>query len=285
MLKKKILFVGGNSFIGSLLLKKLFQKKKYEIYSTFFRNSENNSNISYIYLDVNKFKKKDLIYYPKKIDNLIILSWCALNDYNSNEHKIFSKNLLKFTKLLLNHSNISLINVLGSCLEYGVVNGEVKESYDCLPVTNYGRYKLYYLNELKKLKLTHKFKFNWMRIFYMYGDVRNRGIWSQFLKAKKNNQSFKMSYGQQKLDFLHIDKLINYLGIVIFSNRSLGIINICSGRPKKLLNLVKSWSLKHNVKLHIGYYPYTKYESMSYWGSNDKINRILNSHGEPNKKF
>ena len=107
----------------------------------------------------------------------------CIEHYNSNEHKIFSKNLLKFTKLL-NHSNISLINVLGSCLEYGVVNGEVKESYDCLPVTNYGRYKLYYLNELKKLKLIHKFKFNWMRIF-ICTVMLEIGIWSQFLKAKK----------------------------------------------------------------------------------------------------
>ena len=270
--------------MGSQLLKKIHKKINYDIYSTFFKNSCMDKKISYIYLDVNNFKKKDLINYPKKIDNLIILSWCALNDYNSSEHKKFSQNLLKFSKLILSYSNISLINVLGSCLEYGIVEGKINENYNPRPITNYGKYKLYYLTELMKLKSIYKFKFNWMRIFYMYGDVRNRGIWSQFLKAKKENKTFKMSYGQQKFDFININKLINYLIVIIFSNRSLGIINICSGRPTKLISLVKNWSVKHNVKLQIGYYPYTKYESMSYWGSNDKLNRILNSYEKSNKK-
>ena len=271
--------------MGSLLIRKLLKINKFTIYSTFYKNTKNISNkIEHLYLDINKFSKKDLINFPKRIDNLIVLSWCKLNDYNSKEHLEFSKNLILFTKLLLNFSNISSINVLGSCLEYGIVNGKINESSRCHPVTNYGISKLKYLNELKKLKSKYKFKLNWMRIFYIYGDYRDRGIWSQFLKAKNESRIFKMSEGNQKFDFIHINKLINYINIIVTSNKSLGIINICSGRPQKLIHLVKAWSKKYNVKLQVGFYPYTKYESMSYWGSRDKLDRILCINGKSNQK-
>ncbi len=281
-MKKTLLIIGGNSFIGSLLIKKIIKKKEFIIYTTFFNNIKFNKEIKNIYLDINNFKKKDLINFPKKIDNLIVLSWCKLNDYNSREHIKFSKKLIFFTKSLLNYSTISSINVLGTCLEYGIVNGKISESSSCHPITNYGISKLKYLNELKKLKYEFKYKFNWMRVFYIYGDTRDRGIWSQFIKAKNENKTFKMSEGNQKFDFIHINKLINYINIVITSNKSLGIINICSGRPQKLIHLVNSWSIKYNVKLQVGFYPYTKYESMSYWGSKDKLNRILNTNGKSN---
>ena len=284
-MKKNLLIIGGNSYIGSLLIQKLLKKNEFNIYSTFFKNPKFDDNINNIYLNINKFKKKDLVNFPKKIDNMIVLSWCKLNDYNSTLHIKFSKNLMNFTRLLLNYSNISSINVLGSCLEYGVVSGKIHENSSCLPVTNYGKSKLDYLNELKKLKSKFKFKLIWMRVFYIYGDVRDRGIWSQFLRAKNNNEIFKMSEGNQKFDFIHIKKLINFLNNIVTSNRSLGIVNLCSGRPKKLINLVKSWSLKYNVRLQVGFYPYTKYESMAYWGSNDKLIRFLNSYGKSNKKI
>ena len=281
-MKKTLLIIGGNSYIGSLLIKKILKNKKYVIYSTFFNNKKLNNEINNIYLDINNFKKKDLINFPKKIDNLIVLSWCKLNNYHSKEHIKFSKKLSLFTRLLLNYSNISSINVLGTCLEYGIVNGKIDERSSCHPVTNYGISKLKYLYELKKLKSKFKYKLNWMRVFYIYGDSRDWGIWSKFLKAKNENKIFKMSEGNQKFDFIHINKLIKYLKIIITSNKSLGIVNISSGRPQKLIHLVRSWSKKYNVNLQVGYYPYTKYESMSYWGSKDKLNRILNTNGKSN---
>ena len=159
-MKKTLLIIGGNSFIGSLLIKKIIKKKEFIIYTTFFNNIKLNKEIKNIYLDINNFKKKDLINFPKKIDNLIVLSWCKLNNYNSIEHIKFSKKLIFFTKSLLNYSTISSINVLGTCLEYGIVNGKISESSSCNPITNYGISKLKYLNELKKLKYEFKYKFN-----------------------------------------------------------------------------------------------------------------------------
>lgn len=274
-MKKTFLIIGGNSFLGSLLIQKLSKNHDLTIYSTYHKNPKNNNKIKQIYLDINNFSKKDLVNFPKRIHNLIILSWCKLNDYNSNEHIKFSKDLIFFTKLLLNYSNISSINTLGSCLEYGLVNGKISESNHCYPVTKYGVSKLKYLNQLKKFKLKFKFKLNWMRIFYIYGDDRDRGIWSQFLKAKDENKKFKMSQGQQQFDFIHINKLIYYLYVIITSNKSSGVINVCSGRPQKLINLVKNWSVKYKVELQVGFYQYTNYESMSYWGSINKLNKIL----------
>ena len=120
-------------------------------------------------------------------------------------------------------SKIKSVNILGSCLEYGFIKGKVSENNKCYPQTEYGKSKLYLLNQIKKIKEKYNFKLNWMRIFYLYGDTRDRGIWSQFLKSKNNKSVFRMSGGQQYFDFLHINTIIKYILIVILSNKNNGI--------------------------------------------------------------
>ncbi len=277
-MKKNILIIGGSSFIGRILIQRLLKHNKYNIYSTYYKNPLKYKNICELYLNLNNFKLKDLGSFPKRTDYLIILSWIKLNDYYSKNHKNFSKKLFKFISILMSISKIKSVNVLGSCLEYGIVKGKVSENNKCHPQTEYGKSKLYLLNQIKKIKEKYNFKLNWMRIFYLYGDTRDRGIWSQFLKSKNDKSIFRMSGGQQNFDFLHINTIIRYILIVTLSNNSNGIVNICSGRPKKLINLVKTWSKKYNVKLDVGFYPYTNYESMSYWGDNNKIDKIYKEH-------
>lgn len=278
-MKKNIFIIGGSSYLGKLLINSLLNSKNYKIYSSYNKNKNiSNKNIEFIELDINKFNSDFLDKIPKKIDSLILLSWVDLTNYNSDKHRYFSNNLLNFLKFLLSKVDIKTINAIGSCLEYGLVHGEISEDKKCLPVTKYGKQKLFVLNKILKLKNKYNFQFNWMRIFYMYGDKRNRGIWSQFLISKNNNLIFKMSGGQQQFDFLHINKIIKYISSIIQIDKNFGVINICSGKPKKLISLVRNWAYRYKVKLKIGYYPYTTYESMSYWGCNCKLNNILRKH-------
>jgi len=273
-LKKIIVIIGGSSFIGKKLINKI-NKKNLLIYSTYFKNIPKISNVKHVYLNLNNLRNEDLNKFPKMIDNLIILSWGDLNNYQSPKHEFFYKDLNKFTKKILIHAKVHEINIVGSCQEYGLANGELSENAKCFPTTNYAKYKLKYLNQVKKLKFKHNFRFNWLRLFYIYGDNRDRGIWSNFMKAKKANKVFKMSKGEQKFDFLHINTIMKYMQIVTMSKNDLGIINICSGKPTKLIDLIRKWASRYGVKIKVGFYPYTNYESMAYWGSNKKLKRVL----------
>jgi len=273
-LKKNLLIIGGSSYFGKLILNKI-DKKKYKVFSTYNQNYLKKRNVNQISLDINNFNIEELKIYPKSINKLIILSWCKLDDYQSKDHSKFCNNLIYFSKSILQYANIDEIVVLGSCLEYGILNGEITEDHKCYPTTLYGKNKIRFYKHLIKLKTKFKFRLNWPRIFYLYGDHRDRGIWSQFMKSKNDKSIFNMSQGNQQLDFLHIKTVIKYLISIILSDYDNGIINLCSGKPIKLIDLVKRWSKRYNVKTNPGFYPYTNYESMAYWGSNKKLKRIL----------
>ena len=273
-MNKNIVIVGGSSYIGKYLIKNFSKTKGFTIYSSFFHNPTKNNNIKEFFLDIYNFKKDNLNIIPKKIYCLLVLSWPDLHSYQSIEHKKFSRYISKFVKFFLEKHFVESINVLGSCLEYGVVNGKINENHPCHPSTRYGKSKILFLNNLLNLKNKYHFKLNWMRVFYLYGDTRNRGIWSQFIKAKDAKTTFKMSGGEQLFDFIHIKTLIRYIQMIIILNKDNKIINLCSGKPKRLLHMVSQWSEKFQVKLNIGYYPYTSYEGMRYWGDNKKISKV-----------
>ena len=273
----KILAIGGNSFIGQKVLLKLKKKHSYEIEITYFSKKSSSNLFKQHYLDILNFKKKDLKKFSN-IDHLILFSWYDLNDYNSKQHNLISKRLTKLAYFFI-LNGVKNISVLGTCLEYGLVNGSIDEKYECLPVTKYGKAKLNLLNNLKVYKKNYNFNLNWLRIFYIYGDDRlNRGIWSLFKTACQSRNNFKMSGGEQIRDFISFDKLITYLSLLINLNKDLGVVNVCSGNPIKLINLINRWKRKFNPNINLmkGFYPYTSYETMSYWGNNKKLIKNLN---------
>jgi len=55
------------------------------------------------------------------------------------------------------------------------------------------------------------------------------------------------------------------------------MINCCSGKPIKVKQLVENYlkDNKQEIKLNHGYYPYTDYEAMSFWGDDTKLKKIL----------
>ena len=88
-----------------------------------------------------------------------------------------------------------------------------------------------------------------------------------------------MSGGEQVRDYLPVEKLSEYLEKIACQDNYDGIINCCSGNPITIKNLVKDYLHKNNlsIRLNLGYYPYTDYEPMEFWGDNSKLNLIVNT--------
>ncbi len=64
-----------------------------------------------------------------------------------------------------------------------------------------------------------------------------------------------------------------------------GIINICSGKPEKLIDRVEQFIKENhlNIRLNIGAYPERENASRSVWGSAEKIQKIEMSAGKMQK--
>jgi dTDP-6-deoxy-L-talose 4-dehydrogenase (NAD+) len=127
--------------------------------------------------------------------------------------------------------------------------------------------------------LQKKFSFNWIRIFFLYGDEQpSKSIYGQLVKAVENKSKlFDMSLGLQQRDYLPVEEVAKIISLIALKRESLGVINCCSGKPIKLVDFVKQrlCDFRWSMQLNLGKYDYPKYEAFEFWGSTKKLNEIL----------
>ena len=273
----KVLLTGHSGFIGQHLLKNLF-KKRINLFVTKHNNIKvfGNKKINIIDLN-NQLNKKD---HLENFDLVIHAAWSNLENYNSINHikKILPENI-KFLKNLIYLGAKNLI-VLGTCFELGDCFGEIKEDQIMKPNTHYGKAKKKLYDKLISLKKKKSFKLTWVRIFYIYGpNQRNKSIFTQLknFDTKKNVSFFQLTEGKQLRDYMHVTTLAKKIVDLSFLNKNFGIVNVCSGKPISIKNLVLKWKnrFKWKIKFKFGAKKLKKYEPNSFWGSNVKLKSIL----------
>jgi dTDP-6-deoxy-L-talose 4-dehydrogenase (NAD+) len=168
--------------------------------------------------------------------------------------------------------------VSGTCLEYGMQEGALREDMKAMPVNSYAQAKDSLRMSLEELQKEHPFVLKWVRLFYMYGKGQNpNSLLSQLDKAlAEDRKSFNMSGGEQVRDFLPVEKVADYLVRISMQQKITGIINCCSGRPVTVKRFVEDYLIRINkdISLNLGFYPYADYEPMQFWGDTEKLNTI-----------
>ena len=89
-----------------------------------------------------------------------------------------------------------------------------------------------------------------VRVFYFYGGPNYKNdLWGNFNKAIKNKKKFFEIKNKKILrDYLHINDVVKIIWKLLFFDKDLGIVNICSNKPVSVDSLVKSW-IKNSKKL------------------------------------
>ncbi|MGP8281879.1 MAG: NAD-dependent epimerase/dehydratase family protein [Desulfomonilaceae bacterium] len=214
-------------------------------------------------------------------DVLIHLAWDGLPNYKSLHH--FETELprqYRFLKAMLEAGLHSLL-VTGTCFEYGMRSGPLSEDMDTRPSNPYGYAKDALRKQLMFLKTNYPFNLTWARLFYMYGDGQPKAaLYPQLKEAvSRKDRVFNMSGGQQLRDYLPVSEVARFIVELAKRRSDTGVVNVCSGKPISVRNLVESW-LKENsweIELNLGYYPYPDYEPMAFWGDRRRLNSILES--------
>lgn len=278
----KIAVTGATGFIGKYVLKEL-SKYSVEVIALV----RNTANISLENFDAKIFQL-DLYNPPDGLfdllgcpDVLIHLAWGGLPNYSSLHH--FEEELPKQYQFLkgLIQSGLSNLVVSGTCFEYGMQLGCLKETFPTVPNTSYGYAKNGLRCQLEYLKYQHPFRLVWTRLFYMYGNGQHKNTIFSQLKHSVQNQSevFNMSGGEQLRDYLHVSDIAKILVKLALKKKykDVGIVNICSGKPISIRTLVEHWinSNGWKIALNLGYYPYPEYESMAFWGDREKLDSFL----------
>ncbi len=215
---------------------------------------------------------------PENVDVLLHLAWSGLTDFRSEVHL---GQLAAHERLIRGwlETGVRRVVGVGTCLEYGLVEGELSESLPPAPVIAYAEAKAELSVRLEELAERCGATWAWARIFYPYGEGQHpRSLWTSLHAAiDRGDPSFPMSGGEQVRDYQPVDTVGSELAELALAESASGPVNICSGRPVVLKDLVASWieASGSSIRPELGAYPYADYEPMSFWGSRQRLERIL----------
>lgn len=212
-------------------------------------------------------------------DGLVHLAWGGLPNYRSLHH--FEAELPAQYRFLgrLVESGLQRLLVTGTCFEYGMQSGELREDMDAAPANPYALAKDALRKQLTFLRERHPFQFTWARLFYMYGEGQApNSLYPQLKRAAAAGQAeFPMSGGEQLRDYLPVESVVRHLAALVIDRGDDGIVNVCSGQPVSVRSLVERWIAENawSIAPQLGHYPYPDYEPLAFWGSSEKLRHCL----------
>lgn len=276
----RILLTGSTGFLGKYVMKELSERKLEVIAAVRTIPKKAASITKYVEFDLARLNENENYFeYFDRPDLCIHLAWEGLPNFkdefhltdNLPRHFLFLENLLR--------NGLRSLTVTGTCLEYGLKEGELNEDMNCSPVTSYGEAKLELFRRLEPVAAQHGASLKWLRLFYMFGEGQNeRSLIPQLEKALvRGDENFPMSGGEQQRDFLPVERIAEYIVKLALRADWKGISNVCSGRPQKVKDFVNEYleNSGRSINLQLGIYPYPDYEPMAFWGSTVRLNKLL----------
>jgi nucleoside-diphosphate-sugar epimerase len=212
-------------------------------------------------------------------DVLIHLAWGGLPNYRSTHH--LDKELPAQERFLTAMVNSGLKKVLatGTCFEYGMRSGVLSEDMLPAPANSYGIAKNELRCRLAALQDKTPFALTWARLFYLWGEGQaENSLWPLLRRAVANgDRSFPMSGGEQSRDYMRVAEAARILVSLAVCETGHGVVNVSSGRPVTVRELVEGWINHHgwSIKPDLGRLPYPDYEPMEFWGDATKLNQCM----------
>lgn len=280
----KILVTGASGFIGQHVVRELLKLTGVEITATTRDLNRASSldffhKVNFVEVDLGA-NEQDFFQKLGSPDRMIHLAWSGLPNYKDSFH--LEKNLpdnWSFISQMI-QAGLSNLTVVGTCFEYGMIEGELNESMETFPSNPYGQAKDLLRKKIEDFSQVNHFSWKWLRLFYMYGNGQAASsIISQIDNAVlKGEKIFNMSGGEQVRDYLPVTTVANYIVQCALQDEIQGIINCCSGKPTKLIDFVSNYLKEKNytITLNRGFYPYPDYEPMSFWGNHARLQEVLN---------
>ena len=194
----------------------------------------------------------------------IHLAWEGLPDYS---REVSEKNVKMSANLftVLRRANVRRIVALGSCWEYGDIQGQVVETQDTKPKSHFAMAKVQVCESFMKESLVAGIEFVWQRIFFSYGPgQRTTALLPTVVTALENYQLPEIKSPDLAQDFVFISDVAEAIALVSTRSKVEGIFNVGSGQLTQVgdfVNLVSA-QLESTFRTHVSGEPIGMYASV-----------------------
>lgn len=253
---KKVLLTGSTGFIGSQVTAELL-RRGYEVHALVYPPfAPEQPNLVQHEMNLLDSKAVDEFLSQHNFENLIHLAWyvgpkCHVHNLNM-DWIIVSLNLLQsFAK----YGGKVFVGA-GTCSEYEYKYGYLLEdSTPTDPQTLYGNGKNAVYNIAKVYCKQNGITFKWPRIFNLYGpNEKPQRLMPSVINSCLKGEDVKVSDCLKFQDYLHVEDTAR--GIVdVFEGEIEGAVNICSGKPVQLREIVNKIA------------EYTDFKGQILWGA------------------
>jgi len=275
----RVALTGASGFIGRHVLAELVRRQQTVVVAA--RDTTRiatATGVSAVSLDL-AAPPRDCFERLGRPEVLIHLAWEGLPNYRSARHSETELPRQRAFLGALIDAGLPALLVTGTCLEYGMHSGALRESLPPEPGTHYAIAKDQLRRELEGWRAAHHFALTWARLFYCYGPGQAQGSLLPQLAAAvaRGAGHFDMSGGEQLRDYLPVEEVARLLVALALRRCDAGVVNVCSGTPVRVRDLVTGWlaARQWRIALNLGHYPYPEYEPMAFWGERGHLDAVL----------
>lgn len=214
-------------------------------------------------------------------DVLVHLAWGGLPHYAAATHvDIELPRQRRFLDACV-QGGLRRLLVTGTCLEYGMQEGELSEDRPAAPTTAYAIAKHRLHQELEAWRGTRGLALAWLRVFYLFGPGQaTSSLFSQLNAAIDRGEAhFPMSAGDQVRDFMPVERAADEIARLAVQPTDPGTVNLCSGQPTRVIDIARRWVAERgaDIQLDTGRFPYPAYEPFSFWGNRSRLDHLLDA--------
>jgi len=259
----RVFLTGGSGFIGSYLIRELngnqilaLTRKKPKLGSS--------DGVEWLFGDLEQTDQweEKLIQFAPEV--CIHLAWEGLPDYSK---EVSEKNVKLSANLfaVLRRANVQRIVALGSCWEYGDIQGQVVETQDTKPKSHFAMAKVQVCESFMEQSSAVGMEFVWQRIFFSYGPgQRNAALLPTVVTALENHQLPKIKSPDLAQDFVFISDVAEAIALTSTLSKVEGIFNVGSGQLTQVgdfVNLVSA-QLGSTFRTHVSGEPIGMFASV-----------------------